>query len=214
MDNFKFITNISNPCGDGPTLEEYAEKVLKEAAGVAAPDGDDGKPDKEKGQVISDKGEAGEGFQDGESVKGPDVKKKTSEQESEVKEAAGKAKAEDCEGMQISLDASEEFQKGESVDGSKVTAKEKKTEAKGKAEVKEAKKEEKEKEEEEEEKEAGIKAKVKEAKKKEDEKKKASTNDPNWVKISNLNPKEKKMLRQYWLTQYPRAYVDAMIQDR
>ena len=169
MDTFKFITNITKPLGGGPTLEEYAKSILeKKAAGVAAPENDDGKPDTEKGQVISDKGEAGEGHQDGESVKGKGSDKKKSEK-AEVKEAAGKAKAEDskCEGMEISLPADKEFQKGESPKASKVTKKEA-----------------------------------------------ANKQASGWVKISNLNEKEKKMLKNYWLTQYPREYVDAMIQDK
>jgi len=198
MDNFKFITKITNPCGEGPTMDEYVEKVLKEAAGVAAPEKEDSKePDTEKGQVISDKGEAGEGFQDGESVKGPDMKEKCSEKETDVKEAAGKAKPEDGpgEGIPISLDASEEFQKGESEDGSKVKVDNKKTEAKeNSTEVKKAKSEPEEKEE--------------------DKKEEKEAVSSGWTKISNLNPKEKKMLRSFWLTQYPREYVDAMIQDR
>jgi len=187
MDNFKFITNITNPCGDAPTLEDFVAKVLKkEAAGEACPEDAEGKKCGE-GQVISDKGEAGEGHQDGESVKG------------KTKEAAGKAKAEDCpgEGIPISLDASEEFQKGESTDGSKVNAKNKKTEAKVDKKVKVAKKD----------------AACKKCECNPCEcKKEASSNK--WTKISNLSPKSKKMLRNFWLTQYPREYVDAMIQDR
>ena len=201
MDNFRFITSITNPCGTGPTLEEYAAKILKQAAGVAAPEKDDSKEsDTEKGQVISDKGEAGEGHQDGESVKG------------KIKEAAGKAKAEDCdgEGIQISLDADQEFQKGESVDGSKVTPDNKKTEAKpGKKTVdkKEAPKKDTSKKDESEEDD--------ESEEKEDDKEeKEASSEPKWTKISNLNAKEKKMLRNFWNILYPREYVDAMVQDK
>ena len=199
MDNFKFITNIANPCGGGPTLEEYVEKVLKQAAGVAAPEKSDSKEsDKEKGQVISDKGEAGEGHQDGESVKGKSDADKKAAVKPARKTAAGKAKPEDGPGeaIPISLDADEEFQKGESVDASKVTPKNKKTEAKAKPAVKKAEKTKCEK----------CKCDPCECEKK------ASTSK--WTKISNLNPKEKKMLRSFWLTQYPRDYVDAMVQDR
>ena len=193
MDTIKFMTQITNPCGEGPTLEEYAKKVLKKnAAGEASPEDSDGKKCGD-GQVISDKGEAGEGFQDGESVKGKSeddkkaeapvketAEKKEDEKPEEKKEdkkastekkAAGKAKAEGCEGegIPISLDADKEFQKGESVDGSKVTPKTKKTEASVKEE---------------------------------------------WVKISNLNPKQKAFLTKYWSTLYPREFVDAMVQPR
>jgi len=181
MDDFKFITNIKNPCGDGQTFEDYVQKVLnKEAAGIAAPDGEDGKPDKSQGQVISGDPDAGKDFQSGESVDGKksDDKKKSATD----KEAAGEAKVGDQDRtIPISLPADKEFQKGESVDGSKVTTKAKKTEA-------------------------NVDAKGKK------EATKASAS--NWVKISNLNAKEKTMLRKYWLTQYPREYVDAMIEDR
>ena len=161
MENFKFITNITNPCGNGPTLEEYVNKVLqKDAAGIAAPEGEDGEPDTEKGQVISETAEAGKEHPRGESVDGKKCK---------TKEAAGPAKGEDQkESIEISLPADKEFQKGESEDGSKVTTKTKKTEA----------------------------------------------SSSEWLKISNLNSKQKSMLKQYWLTQYPREYVDAMIEDR
>jgi hypothetical protein len=184
MENFRFITQITNPCGSGPTLEEYAEKLLKQAAGVAAPYGDDCKPDTEKGQVASES--ADKEFQKGESVDGkkdettksaPKAEKKDApekeekeEKEASVKSAAGKAKAEDAkgDGIEISLAADKEFQKGESVDGSKVTPDNKKVKASG----------------------------------------------DNWVKISNLNASEKKMLKSYWTTLYPREYVDAMIADK
>jgi len=197
MDNFKFITNIKNPCGGGPTLDEYVEKLLnKKAAGVAAPEKEDSKePDTEKGQVINSEGE--EGVTNDPKMPG----EKTSDEKTEVKEAAGKAKAEDAEGegIPISLDASEEFQKGESTDGSKVTPDNKKTEAKGNST--ETKKSE------------SVEAEDKEEAKEDKTEEKEATAS-NWVKISNLNPKEKKMLKSFWLTQYPREYVDAMIQDR
>ena len=175
MSEIKFYTDhIPNPAGGGTTFDEFVEKVLnKDAAGIAAPVGEDGKPDTEKGQVISDKGEAGEGFQDGESVDGKSdgetkskAKPKDDEKEDEKveKEAAGPAKGEDQkESIVISLPADKEFQKGESVDASKG-------------------------------------------------KKKASAEQ--WLKISNLNPEGKNLLKKYWLTMYPREYVDAMIQDR
>lgn len=162
MDNFRFITNIKNPCGGGPTLEEFVQGVLnKEAAGCAAPEGEKG-----KGQVISLP--ADKEFQKGESVTG---KKEEGKKKETKKEASGKAKADDSkgEGLEISLPADKEFQKGESEDGSKVTPKNKKVKA-------------------------------------------AKTS--NWVKVSNLNDKQKGFLKKYWATLYPREYVDAMIQDR
>ena len=198
MDNFKFITNIKNPCGEGPTMDEYVEKVLKEAAGIAAPEKEDSQePDKEKGQVINSEGEEGvtnDPKMPEETTKGkakPEAKEKPeAEEKPDVKEAAGKAKAEDaeCEGIPISLDSSEEFQKGESTDGSKVTPDNKKTETKK----------------------AAKKCKECDCDPCECKKEAANTG---WTKISNLNPKEKKMLKSFWLTQYPREYVDAMIQD-
>ena len=157
--------------GGGPTLEEYVESVLakeaktKEAAGIAAPMGENCKPDTSKGQVIS--ADPAEEFQKGESVTGKKDQKKSAPQK---KEAAGKAKAEGSSGagIEISLDADKEFQKGESVDGSKVTPKNKKVKAAASG----------------------------------------------WVKISNLNDKQKGMLKKYWNVLYPREYVDAMVQDR
>jgi hypothetical protein len=166
MDNFRFITNIKNPCGGGPTLDEFVQGVLqKEAAGKAAPCEEGA-----KGQVISLP--ADKEFQKGESVTGKKDGKKSK------KEASGKAKAEGCkgEGLEISLPADKEFQKGESEDGSKVTPKNKKVKAEAKSKTK--------------------------------------TASSKWVKISNLNDKQKGWLKKYWSVLYPREYVDAMIQDR
>lgn len=170
MDTFKFVTQITNPCGNGISYDEYLEKMFnKEAAGKACPEDEKGKA-VGPSQVISDKGEAGEGHQDGESVKGKKEETK-SETKAKVKEAAGKAEAEDCpgEGVEVSLPADKEFQKGESEDGSKVTPKNKKVKASSK---------------------------------------------PSWVKISKLNEPNKKMLRQYWLTMFPREYVESMVRDQ
>ena len=229
MDNFRFITNITNPCGGGPTMDEYVEKVLKEAAGVAAPEKSDSKePDKEKGQVINSEGEEGvtndpKMPEDNTSKKSDTKKTDDTEDDAkdkeDVKEAAGKAKAEDedGEGIPISLDADEEFQKGESVDGSKVTPDNKKTEAKrNSTKVKSAAKKCKECDCDP----CTCKTAAKKCEKCDcdpcecDEKACSSASASKWMKISNLNPKEKKMLRSFWLTQYPREYVDAMIQDR
>jgi len=79
-----FITNrIVNPVGDGPTFNDFIENLIKSAennkpeqtevvtaAGEAKPECKDDGRCQDRGQVISDKGEAGEGHQSGESVKG------------------------------------------------------------------------------------------------------------------------------------------------
>lgn len=188
MDNVKFVTHITNPCGSGPTQEEYAEKyfnqLLKQAAGTAAPEVD-GKKEEAKGQKAS--ADPADEFQKGESCCG-EKKEKDATAETPVKEAAGTAKAEDSkDGVTISLPADKEFQKGESEDGSKVTPENKKTTVDGKKAP---------------------------AAKKEDKKEEKEASTSKWTKISNLNPKEKQMLKKYWLGLFPREYVDSMVQDR
>lgn len=197
MDKVRFVTSITNPCGNGPTLEEYAEKFLKQAAGVAAPE-DDGKKCNEQGQKAS--ADPADEFQKGESCGCEKKEEKDAATTQPVKEAAGTAKAEDSkDGVVISLPADKEFQKGESEDGSKVTPENKKTTIKGKAPKADK---------------AEAKADAKSEPKKEEKEDKKEASASKWTKISNLNPKEKQMLKKYWLGLFPREYVDSMVQDR
>lgn len=198
MDKVRFVTSITNPCGNGPTLEEYAAKLLKQAAGVAAPE-DDGKKCNEQGQKAS--ADPADEFQKGESCGCEKKEEKEAATTKPVKEAAGTAKAEDSkDGVVISLPADTEFQKGESEDGSKVTPENKKTTVDGKKAPKADKAD------------AKSEPKKEEKEDKKEDKKEASASK--WTKISNLNPKEKQMLKKYWLGLFPREYVDSMVQDR
>lgn len=50
--------------------------------------------------------------------------------------------------------------------------------------------------------------------KKTEKSEKSSSSEVRFVKIANLNAENKKKLRDYWSTIYPKAYVDALISDK
>ncbi len=110
----KFIHNrIINPAGGGESWNEFIQRTIKEAqtgaeetaevvtaAGEAKPECKDDGRCQDRGQVISDKGEAGEGHQDGESVSGkndqggnarPDTGGTTDQKDNEQSDKGGSA---------------------------------------------------------------------------------------------------------------------------
>lgn len=183
---FRFITSITKPVDTGgDAFAEFAQKVLqKHAAGTAKPEEDKSRGEG-CGQVISLP--ADKEFQKGESVTGKsegEKKDKESSAAAQTKEAAGKAKPE-----------------GEG-EGQTVSLPADKEFQKG-----ESPKASKGK------KEAAACCK-KCGKAKCECKKPCAASTVRWTKVANLNGKQKAMLSKYWLTMYPRAYVDAMLQPR
>lgn len=124
----KFITDrILNPAGDTPSFEEWVNKFLdKEAAGEAKPECEGDTTSQCEGQVISDKGEAGEGHQTGESVSGkeaqggnarPDTGGTTDTQHTEQVDKGGSAESKTKVAAEEDEDTAEE--KAEEVKGPK-----------------------------------------------------------------------------------------------
>lgn len=235
-----FITNrITNPAGNGPTLDEWIAKNFKMAdveeakvASEAKPECNDDPRGQGRGQVINNDNEKGaNSYQKGESVDGKEdqAEGKKSLTETEVKEAnCAKEMGECSKAGDVTEDHSDaanadvgnaevsqninndpNYQKGESTDPGKVKGKNKKDTYDKVVGKASSRKYQK------------VASMTRQDKIKLFAVLAANKVNPlNYVEamvgftFANMTEDEKNFIRRFWRTMYPRDYVEEMVADR